>query len=73
MLLRIRELRNAAGLSQNEFAQRMGVSVPAVSFWESGAQRPAIDKLPKIASVLGTTIDALFSSGDNTIVPEKGA
>lgn len=73
MLLRIRDLRNAAGLSQKELAQRMGVSVPAVSFWESGVQRPAIDKLPKIASVLGTTIDALFSSGDNTIVPKKGA
>lgn len=73
MLLRIRELRVLAGLSQNEFAQRMGISVPAVSFWESGVQRPAIDKLPKIAGILGVAIDELFSAGDNSIVPEKGA
>ena len=71
MLLRIRELRLAAGLTQKQLADKMGVSEPAVSFWESDSQRPAIDKLPKLAKILHTSIDDLFSAGDNTIVPEK--
>lgn len=73
MLLRIRELRLAAGLTQKQLADKMGISKPAVSLWESGAQRPSVDKLPKLAGILGSSIDELFSLGDNTIVPEKGA
>ena len=73
MLLRIRELRIASNMQQNAFATAVGVSSPTAHAWETGEALPSADKLPKIASVLGTTIDALFSSGDNTIVPEKGA
>ena len=71
MLLRIRELRLAAGLTQKQLADKMGVSEPAVSLWESDSQRPSIDKLPKLAKTLCTSIDELFSAGDNTIVPEN--
>ncbi|MBQ6835938.1 MAG: helix-turn-helix transcriptional regulator, partial [Clostridia bacterium] len=35
--LKIQELRKKAGLSQEGFAERLGVSRQAVSKWESGA------------------------------------
>lgn len=37
---RIRSLRRQLGLTQTEFAQRLGVSMQAVSFWERGTRTP---------------------------------
>ena len=68
--MRIREQREAAGLTQYAFAKAMGVSCPTVHAWENGTKLPRADKLPKMATILNCTIAALFSSGDNTIVPE---
>lgn len=39
MAERIRELRKMKGLSQEEFAEQMGVSRQAVSKWESGVSQ----------------------------------
>ncbi|MDQ3692644.1 MAG: helix-turn-helix domain-containing protein [Chloroflexota bacterium] len=36
----IRSLRRQLGLTQSEFAQRLGVSMQAVSFWERGTRTP---------------------------------
>ncbi len=37
---RIRSLRRQLGLTQTAFAQRLGVSMQAVSFWERGTRTP---------------------------------
>lgn len=37
---RIRSLRRQLGLTQAEFAERLGVSMQAVSFWERGTRTP---------------------------------
>lgn len=37
---RIRALRRQLGLTQAEFAHRLGVSMQAVSFWERGTRTP---------------------------------
>ena len=47
---RIRELREARGVSQYGLARRLGVTKMAVSRWESGAAMPTADKLPTIAA-----------------------
>ena len=39
------ELRRAAGLSQEELAERLNVSRQAVSKWENGAAQPELSKL----------------------------
>ena len=39
------ELRRAAGLSQEELAERLSVSRQAVSKWENGAAQPELSKL----------------------------
>lgn len=47
-------------MTQAELAAKIGVTQPIVASWESGSKRPRADKLPKLAQVLGCTIDELF-------------
>ena len=58
--LRIKELREAAGMSQRELGERIGISGPAVAMWESGENRPSLTNLEKLADVLGVSIDAIL-------------
>ena len=56
---RIRELRKAAGITQEELGNKIGVSAQAVSKWECGSV-PDTELIPKIADCFGVAIDALF-------------
>jgi transcriptional regulator with XRE-family HTH domain len=56
----INELRKKSGVTQEQLANAVGVSVPAVSKWESGAAYPDITLLPSIARYFNTTIDCLL-------------
>ena len=58
--MRIKELREAAGMSQRELGERIGISGPAVAMWESGENRPSLTNLEKLADVLGGSIDAIL-------------
>ncbi len=58
---RLAELRQAAGLSQAELAERLGVRQSTVSLWETAARSPRFDQLPAIANALGgCTIEKFF-------------
>lgn len=56
----IRSKRKLADISQEIFAEAMGVSVQAVSKWETGMSFPDITALPKIAEYFGISMDELF-------------
>ena len=56
----IREMREAAGLSQADVMRAMNVDSAAVCRWESGQSLPRADKLPLLAYLFGCTIDALY-------------
>lgn len=58
---RLRELREAAGLSQNKLAQLTGVSRNAVSQWESGETQPSSRRLAKVAKALRVPIDEIVA------------
>ena len=58
--MRIRELRQARGLSQARGAEDVGVSKPAVCKWETGVSVPRTELLPLLARVLDCSIDELF-------------
>ena len=58
--MRIKEIREAAGLTRLQVADRLGVTVVAVRKWETGLAMPNADKLPVLADLLGCTIDALY-------------
>ena len=59
--MRIKELRTIANLKQDDIAAKMSVDRTTVTKWESGAASPPAAKLPKLAQILGCTIDALFA------------
>ena len=57
----IKQLRQKNNLTQDQVAEKLGVSYQAVSKWENNANTPDIALLPQIANLFGVSIDALFS------------
>ena len=53
--------RKKSGLSQDELAQKLGVTFQAVSKWENAKAAPDITFLPIMADIFGCYIDELFS------------
>lgn len=58
---RISEQRKKLSLTQEELAEKLGVSAQAVSKWENDVFCPDILLLPEIAKLFGVTVDALLS------------
>lgn len=56
----LRRERRAADLTTAVLAERIGVSRPQVTIWETGKNFPSLDKLPAIARALGRPLDELF-------------
>ena len=57
----IKKLRTERGITQEELANKIGVSFQAVSKWETNATTPDISILPHLALFFGVTMDTLFS------------
>ncbi len=57
---KIRELRQARGVTQENLADALGITAQAVSRWESGTVYPDMELIPGIANYFGVTIDELF-------------
>lgn len=56
----ISALRKERGMTQLELARQMGVTDKAVSKWERNLSFPDVASLPKLAEVLGTSVDELL-------------
>ena len=56
----LREKRQERGITQNDLAVRVGVKRNTVCQWETGSRQPRVELLPKIASILGCTVDELL-------------
>lgn len=61
MIMRIREHREAMGITQRELGVAMGVDCTSVTKWETEVALPKARQLPLLARVLGVTIDELFA------------
>lgn len=57
----IRKYRKSKGMTQEEMANRLGVTAPAVNKWENGNSMPDITLLAPIARLLGITLDTLLT------------
>lgn len=57
---RIRKLRIAARLSQEELAELVDVSRQAVSRWENGSSYPRIEKLVLLSQLYAVSLDYLM-------------
>ena len=68
----IRWLRKQDNLSQEDFAERFGVSRQSVAKWESGESTPDLQKCREIAQYYDLSIDTLVSvSLDGLEINEK--
>ncbi|MBS6196634.1 MAG: helix-turn-helix transcriptional regulator [Clostridiales bacterium] len=61
----IRERRLSKGLTQEQIANYLGVTAPAVNKWEKGSSYPDIVLLPALARLLDTDLNTLLSFQDN--------
>lgn len=57
---KIKSLRKQKNISQEVFANYLGVSFQAVSKWENGYTMPDVTMIPAIASFFGVSTDELF-------------
>ena len=74
MLNRIREIRNAKGMTIRELSDATGLTEGTIGNAESGRNSPALDNARKIAEALGVTLDELLietqdSKTDNVGTP----
>ena len=57
---KIKELRKARGITQEQLAASIGISFQAVSKWENGIALPDIALAPKLAAYFSVSMDELF-------------
>lgn len=77
---KLRQMREKAGLTQGDLADKLDISRPAVSSWESGKIRPRLNKLQQLAELFDTTVADLMGedateaaiSGTSRMVPLLG-
>ena len=65
---KLAEARKRQNLTQEQLAERLGVTRQAVSRWESDAAYPETDKIIRMAQILEVSCDYLLQDG----VDEKG-
>jgi transcriptional regulator with XRE-family HTH domain len=69
---RIREIRFALNLTQEQFGQRLGVKKLAIAKYEAG-RVPKLEMLNKIARLGGVSTASLFVSRGQAVSPRKRA
>ena len=62
----IKELRKRNGFTQEELAERLGVTYQAVSKWENDTGMPDISQIVPLASIFKVSTDTLFGIADTT-------
>jgi transcriptional regulator with XRE-family HTH domain len=62
---RIKKIRKQKGWSQNELAQKAGISYAQLSRYEIKGSQPPAEVLNKLADALETTVDFLINGDTN--------
>lgn len=58
---KIHELRKSKGMTQDQLAEKLGISFQAVSKWENGIAYPDITMLPELSKIFDVKIDVFFN------------
>ncbi|WP_072371859.1 helix-turn-helix domain-containing protein [Thermophilibacter mediterraneus] len=64
---RIRELRAAHGMSQDDLAARVYVSRQTISSWENGKTYPDVQSLLLLSEIFGASVDSLIKGDVETM------
>lgn len=57
---RLKQLREASGLSQRALAQRLGVASNAVARWERGEHAPSVYGALRVSRALGVPVESIW-------------
>ena len=68
---RVRELRTAAGMTQQQLAERVHVSSRTIISLEKGQYNPSLLLAYRIAELFGTTIEELYCLAENKAEENK--
>ena len=63
----IKTARSAKGISQEALAAELGIDRSAIAKWETGKSLPRAELLPKLADILGCTVDELLRGGEKEV------
>lgn len=63
-----KQLRISSGLTQNEFARKIGISRSTIGMYETGAREPDFETLEKIADYFNVDIDYLLGRTNQTVL-----
>ena len=69
---KIYTLRRKNGLSQEQLAEKIGVSRQAISKWEGGLSTPELDKLKALSEYFQITIDELTENHTTSVSNNTG-
>lgn len=64
--MKLRELRNKAGYTQNELANKLAVTGQTILNWENGIYEPKIYQLIQLADLFNVSIDYLVERKTTT-------
>jgi len=68
---RIKELRKEQQLTQQQLAEKVGITYVQIGRYETGKSNASADVLQKVAGALGTTTDFLMSGGNAEQLTDK--
>ena len=69
----ISTLRKEKGLTQKEVADRLNITDKAVSKWERDLACPDTQTIPKLAEILGVSLEELLNAKSTPSTGHKGA
>lgn len=68
---KIIELRKKSGMSQEELAEKLGVSRQSVSKWEGAQSTPDLNRILQLSEIFNVSTDTLLK--DEAVLPDDGA
>lgn len=69
---KLKELRTAQKMTQQQLADRVGVAKSVVSYYESGDRYPSYDVLIRIAHIFHTSTDYLLDFNKENVIDVTG-
>ena len=67
---KLKEIRKKEGISQEQLAEKIGVTRQAITKWETGKGLPDVENMAIIAEIFKTTIDELLMDSVKKAAPE---
>ncbi|MCK9444998.1 MAG: helix-turn-helix domain-containing protein [Tissierellaceae bacterium] len=63
---RLKELREEAGLTQDELAKKLNLTQSTIAYYENGKKMPTMENAKILAQIFNISLDYLFGKMDKT-------